>query len=92
MHFNLVNSNHPIEILPFQIDKDLLALKVLEITRIVMAGILTIMVMDSVVLTCRLIVLIAIIIAMMVIVTTAVVMAVVAGMAVMVVDKVLINY
>ena len=54
--------------------------------------ILTIMVMDAVMLTCRLIVLIAIIIAMMVIVTTAVVMAVVAGMAVMVVDKVLINY
>ena len=87
MHFKRVNSNHLIEILLFQIDKDLQALKVLEITKIVIAGILTIVVMDAVMLTCRLIVLIAIII-----VTTAVVMAVVAEMVAVAVAKVLINY
>ena len=88
MHIKRVNSNHLIQILFFQIDKDLLSLKVLEITRIVIAGILTIMVMDAVMLTCRLIVLIAIITATMVIVTTAVV----AEMVAMAVVKVLINY
>ena len=92
MHFKRVNSNHLIQILLFQIDKDLLALKVLEIPRIVIAGILTIMVMDAVMLTCRLIALIAIVIATMVIVTTAVVMAVVAEMVAVAVIKVLINY
>ena len=93
MHFNLVNSNHPIEILLFQIDKDLLQHKDLEITILAMVEIVMITVETASVVTAspKMVLAVTMVAAMAVIVTVAVAMVAVMEMVVMAVAKGLIN-